>query len=115
MKTLTILGVSSLLTLAACATPENGYYDAYGNFRPYNMYNAENHTRPPIPNGNEHYAPPPPPPPYAALHVPTDLLPPRGMCRVWFVERTPAYQPPLESCDTAEVNVPAGAYIIYGG
>lgn len=41
--------------------------------------------------------------------------PPRGMCRVWFADREPEEQPPVESCSRIQYRVPYGAYVVYGG
>ena len=51
----------------------------------------------------------------SGLTVPKDMFPPRGMCRVWFVQSTPFEQPDIESCNDIKSRVPAGAYVIYGG
>lgn len=51
----------------------------------------------------------------SAVPVPTDMFPPRGMCRVWFSNRAPDDQPAIESCSGIRTRVPAGAYVIYGG
>lgn len=47
--------------------------------------------------------------------IPPGMFPPRGMCRVWFPERSARYQPPLESCAGIDARVPDGAYVVYGG
>jgi len=139
MRSLKCLACLSILSLAACDTPDNGYYDANGNWVPYNRYNAQAHT--PLPGGTRSqydYDDDRVPvtttvttytfdrPGYydyqgyyteeqTTLGVPRDMLPPRGMCRVWLPHRTPAHQPPVESCDDIRARVPAGAYVIYGG
>ena len=41
--------------------------------------------------------------------------PPRGKCRIWFMDRDPEDQPPVESCARIQYRVPYGAYVIYGG
>ncbi len=127
--------VSMASLLAACDTPNGGYYDANGNYvatdTPYNAKRA--HA--PMPGGN---------PDYRAdraaayndnhynrrgyydyngyymakdsgLNVPADMFPPRGMCRVWFTDRALSDQPGIESCDDIRSRVPSGAYVIYGG
>lgn len=47
--------------------------------------------------------------------VPTNMFPPKGMCRIWFTDRAPNMQTPVESCDYIGRRVPSGAYVIYGG
>lgn len=53
--------------------------------------------------------------PTANFTVPSDMWPPRGMCRVWFPNRAPSTQPDVESCDGLINRVPVNAYIVYGG
>lgn len=50
-----------------------------------------------------------------AFNVPRGMFPPRGMCRVWFPDRLPENQPPVETCVGIRDRVPAGAYVVYGG
>lgn len=50
-----------------------------------------------------------------ALSIPKTLYPANGLCRVWFINRIPSQQPPIETCDDIKSRVPAGAYVIYGG
>lgn len=134
---LTALACISLATLlSACGTPDGGYYDANGNWIPNNPNNAtRNHA--PLPGGthdaydNDDYR--------HRHHVttysydrpgyyntsgyydrleggaPASMMPPRGMCRVWFTDRLPENQPRIESCDGIQYRVPEGAYVIYGG
>lgn len=64
-----------------------GYYD-------HNGYYIDNEDRPQI--SNEYY-------------------PPRGMCRVWFIDRRADDQPSVESCSGIRDRVPGNAYVIYGG
>jgi len=134
MRTLTSLACVSLISLlSACASPDAGYYDANGNWIAKNPNNA-NHSHSPLPGGTynqdraDYDAPA-----YTytrrgyydyngyyiakdgGLNVPTDMFPPRGMCRVWFAERSPDSQPAVESCSDIKSRVPAGAYVIYGG
>jgi len=138
MRNITFLACLSLSLLSACATPDSGYYDTNGNWIPYNRYNEEAHPHSPLPGGTH------PPYDYDDSHavstttvttyydrpgyydyegeylgsnvpIPHDMLPPRGMCRVWFTDRTPVHQPPIESCEGIRSRVPAGAYVIYGG
>ena len=51
----------------------------------------------------------------SGLTAPDDMLPPRGLCRVWFPNRTVENQPRVEPCDNITARGPAGAYVIYGG
>ncbi len=138
LRMVTIAGcVSAVALLAACGTPDGGYYDKNGNYVPTDTpYNMRTNAHSPMPGGN---------PDYLAdrednnreyprfkrrgyydyngyyiardsgLTVPSDMFPPRGMCRVWFVDRMVDEQPGIESCDGIRYRVPAGAYVIYGG
>jgi len=120
--------VSLVSLLAACGTPNGGYYDANGNYiatdTPHNMQ-TNNHS--PLPGGvndyddyhythrgyydyNGYYMAKD-----SGLSVPTDMFPPRGMCRVWFTDRPIEEQPPVESCVGIRSRLPVGAYVIYGG
>ncbi len=136
MRRLTFLACLALLS--ACATPDSGYYDANGNWIPYNRYNQEAHAHSPLPGGTH--------PPYAEDNrdtvttvttysydrpgyydyngyyianrgnlVPRNMFPPRGMCRVWDPQRDADDQAPVESCSDISYRVPAGSYVIYGG
>lgn len=50
----------------------------------------------------------------SADSVPTDYLPPAGMCRVW-IEGVPALQQPAPTdCPTAALKKPANARVVYG-
>lgn len=141
MRNLTSLTCVSLMALlGACATPNDGYYDANGNFIPNhpNFHNDYNHS--PLPAGDTHQAYVEEHPGYSTTTttiytydrgagyydyngyyvangpvVDNSYLPPRGMCRVWFPERPASSQPAIESCSAIRSRVPAGAYIIYGG
>ncbi len=136
MRNTKILACLSLMTmLSACGTPDQGYYDRNGNYVPNNPYNRNAHDHAPLPGGTHpeyddtHYAST-----HATWHydragyydqngyyiehgpsVSSDMLPPHGMCRVWFPERAVMDQPPIEDCDGIRGRVPAGAYVIYGG
>lgn len=134
--TLTLLACASLLPLlAACGTPDGGYYDANGNYNPTDTpHNTQQDAHSPLPGGTRDYR--------AdrgyyennnynrrgyydgngyyiarnnGFTVPDDMFPPRGMCRVWFTERDPSQQPAVESCNGIKARVPAGAYVIFGG
>lgn len=137
-KTLKLLACASIASaLFACGTPDGGYYDANGNYVPTDTpYNMRTNAHSPLPGGNPNAA-------YdrennrseyprytrrgyydyngyymsrdSGLAVPKDMFPPRGMCRVWFVQNTPDEQPEIESCDGIRARVPYGAYVIYGG
>lgn len=120
----TALACTSLLaTLAACGTPDGGYYDRNGNWiatsRPHEITDRK-HA--PLPGGTKPY--------YSragyydangyylardAFYVEPAMYPPRGMCRVWFADRPVHAQPPIESCEDIQYRVPAGAYVVYGG
>jgi len=132
-KSIALTCVSLLTLLSACGTPDDGYYDANGNYIPYNRYNREAHDHAPLPGGTHE------PGAYTTtvttysydrpgyysgaryyttmngLTAPEDMLPPPGMCRIWFPDRTEDDQPGIESCDGIRRRVPAGAYVIYGG
>ena len=124
----TLSCVSLISLLAACGTPNGGYYDHNGNYiatdTPHNM---QTNTHAPLPGGvnddedyrytrrgyydyNGYYIPTD-----SGLSVPANMFPPRGMCRVWFTDRAAVDQPPIESCVGIRARVPAGAYVIYGG
>lgn len=69
---------------------QRGYYDEYGNYvtdpADYNIV------------------------------VSDAYYPRRGMCRVWFTDRAPEFQPPVQPCARVRaLGVPAGAYVVYGG
>ena len=138
VKLLSCLSLVALL--AACGEPGRGYYDANGNWvststvrkphaplpggpgphKPgphkyesrsdYNDYDSYRYTRRGYYDSNGYYIARD-----GGLTAPVDMFPPRGMCRVWFVSRTDADQPDVESCDGIRSRVPAGAYVIYGG
>lgn len=134
LRTLAALACASLLS--ACNNPNGGYYDANGNFiatdTPYNMSEGKH---PPLPGGTDDdryyhhrrtttvYYDRPGYYDYRGYYfdrsndfgVPESMLPPRGMCRVWFADRPPEGQPGIESCNGIHARVPAGAYVIYGG
>lgn len=134
-----LLCVSLLALLSACGTPSDGYYDANGNYIPYNRYNREAHDHAPLPGGTREYRDDGRPVAYttttttysydrpgyydrngyystiSGVRAPEDMLPPRGMCRIWFPDRVVGDQPGIESCSGIEARVPAGAYVIYGG
>lgn len=133
---LTLLACASLMSLlAACGSPHGGYYNENGDWiatdTPHNMKSS---AHAPDPGSARHYPDRPVVQPYAAYRydrrgyytpggyyadiddgVPEGMFPPRGMCRVWFTDRAPSRQPPVESCTGIEYRVPAGAYVIYGG
>ncbi len=138
-RSLAVLACISLVSLLTACGPSNGYYDSHGNFIPAETTpkNARNNMDYAHPDHDsyqnswdydDHYA--------AHVHydrrgyydrngdyvvgysdhnVPENMFPPRGMCRVWFTERSPSDQPAIESCDGIKSRVPAGAYVIYGG
>lgn len=138
--TLKLLICSSLVSLlAACGTPDNGYYDANGKYNvsasPHNAKkslayptsgksNDEYYARTDDRTNQGNYS-------YervgyydqngnfidrqSGFNVPEDMFPPKGMCRVWFTQRSVAEQPAIESCNSIKSRVPAGAYVIFGG
>lgn len=53
--------------------------------------------------------------PESGPRIPRSYMPPRGMCRVWFIDRPAPEQPPVESCIGIHHRVPDGAYVVYGG
>lgn len=138
-----ICGVAVTALLAACSSnPTNGYYDANGQFVPYNPENrnaaihapnsgaAVTVTTPDYDNGyendrvhvvmaydregvydyNGYYLGTD-----SGLHVPDDMYPQHGMCRIWFPHRPYSEEPPVESCHHIQERVPAGAYVVFGG
>ncbi|MDX2073773.1 MAG: hypothetical protein SFX19_05335 [Alphaproteobacteria bacterium] len=131
-RNLKLLPFISLLSfLAACGTPDGGYYDANGNWiatdtihkphaplpggtRDYNAakdrYDHTKYDRPGYYDRNGYYISRD-----DGFNVPENMFPQRGMCRVWFTERPASEQPPVESCNGIKSRVPAGAYIIFGG
>ena len=48
-------------------------------------------------------------------NIPRAYFPKKGQCRVWFIDRQPSEQPPIESCNGIQMRVPDGAYVVYGG
>lgn len=122
--------VSAAALLSACGTPNGGYYDANGNYNPTGSpYTIKEDKHSPLPGGvrpyddenfryrragyydyNGYYLDR-----STNMRVPESMLPPRGMCRVWFIERVAADQPGIESCDGIYSRVPVGAYVIFGG
>ncbi len=141
IRTLSICTCATLISLlAACGTPNGGYYDANGNYiatdTPHNM---SNNSHAPLPGGTRSYRSRmeredgnyPSSKRYtrrgyydyngyyidqnSGLNVPENMYPPQGMCRIWFAERAAAEQPGIESCDNINSRAPARSYIIYGG
>lgn len=46
--------------------------------------------------------------------IPNEYIPAPGKCRIWYPDRSPDKQPPPERC--LEIyDVPAGAWVVYGG
>ncbi len=126
--------VSVVSLLAACGPTSDGYYDTNGNWI---ATNTTHKPHAPLPGGtnndfaerdnfghtnnvnysrrgyydyNGYYIPND-----SGLTVPQSMFPPRGMCRVWMMDRKASDQPAVESCDGIKSRVPAGAYVIYGG
>ena len=48
------------------------------------------------------------------LFVPPGQYPPKGQCRVWIQDRPPGQQRDAAPCD-ALGDIPAGAFILFGG
>ena len=130
MRTLPTLACISMVSLLAACTQSDGYYDANGNYQyrntassePFehdvtlrdhmrNDSRAQAYERRGYYDSNRNYID------YdqEGLNVPSDMFPPRGMCRVWFTNRNLADQPPIKRCGDIRTRVPAGAYMIYGG
>lgn len=126
------MAIATCLSLAACGTPDGGYYDANGNYIPTDTpHNMQQDQHSPLPGGPRTYYGQAPYYKYdragyydrngyyiernSGFEVPDNMFPPRGMCRVWFVERALVDQPAVESCNGIRSRVPAGAYVIYGG
>jgi hypothetical protein len=133
MNDFTKLALASCLLAGACAPSgqydSNGTYHAYGNSDSYRNEHAMANDAPAdyysaVPAGTTtvvysrpgYYD-------YNGYYitgdngpsVPHNLLPPRGLCRVWFTDRPEDRQPPVESCQGIQSRVPVGAYVIYGG
>lgn len=138
MRTFATVACLSTVLLTACGMPEQGYYDANGNYIPQTniTHDAQRNMAPnPSANTGDYYADRrngryDEPANYKRRGyydyngyyvtvdnsaVPVDMFPPRGMCRVWFVERSVENQPAIESCNGIRSRVPVGAYVIYGG
>ncbi len=49
------------------------------------------------------------------MALPSTLLPPVGLCRVWIAGLPADSEPPIEPCDGIQSRLPVGAYVIYGG
>lgn len=138
-RTLTVIACLSLSSMLAACGANNGYYDAKGNYisseSPYNAEQDLHYTNP----GRTHneYSAQDDDDNHSeygrydrrgyydrngdyittddGLSVPENMLPPRGMCRVWFARRRASEQPAVESCSSIKSRVSAGAYVIYGG
>ncbi len=48
------------------------------------------------------------------VFVPRGFVPPPGICRLWWPDRSPARQEPFGPCPTGDPVAPAGAYLIKG-
>lgn len=132
IRALTLLSCVSIVSLlAACGSPDGGYYDAGGNWvgtdtsygksypdskvthgyrRDRDNYGDNRYSRRGYYDREGYYVERD-----GSMNVPDDMFPPRGMCRVWFTNRSVSDQPGVESCDDIMSRVPAGAYVIYGG
>lgn len=135
-RSLPILVCASFVSLlAACGPSNGGYYDANGNFvqagAPYPTKKTARYSDQNDMYGNDYYANRQYddnrrreytrydhngyPVNSDGLAVPDNMMPPRGMCRIWFPQRPMANQPSVESCDNIRTRVPHGAFVIYGG
>lgn len=130
------IGCLSLISIMAACQP-SGYYDSNGEYRSYGKSDSFNHnnamagtaahdtyhsdtdnqtittvtySRPGYYDRNGYYIAED-----SGPHVSPELLPPRGMCRVWFTDRPVSEEPAVESCQGIQSRIPAGAYAIYGG
>jgi hypothetical protein len=118
MRFLVILPVLALL--AACGG--SGHFDADGNYITSD-YEQPAHDKL-VPHYKDYSAP------YTRagyydyegnyvtvnkMAVPSNQLPPAGLCRVWIPNTPVDLEPPVESCDGIQNRVPVGAYVIYGG
>ena len=133
--------ISAVLLLSACGSPDKGYYNDNNRFvrtdTPHNMTKRE-HVAREVPDDNyrgnnsnryvndddvySHAG-------YYNRHgynledrgmngnidVPAGMVPPRGMCRVWFANRVADEQPNPETCKGIKNRVPSGAFVVYGG
>lgn len=141
LKTATCLPL--LAVLAACGTPDQGHYDANGVYVPppnptraqrihspdpgsaydeyYDQYgdadtprvkhrhettvtttyddNGNRVTRDIVTENN--------------ISIPPSMMPPKGMCRVWFPNRAPEDEPKVESCEGIRQRAPEGSFVIY--
>jgi hypothetical protein len=137
-----LICLSALSLLTACGNPNDGYYDANGTYIPPANTTTEAqriHAPSPTEHMGEYYADHRyghyvEPSSYyydrrgyydyygnyysslaSGAGVPEGMLPPRGMCRVWFPDRVPSEQPKIESCNDIHARAPMGTYVIYGG
>jgi len=131
-RALASLACVSLVSLLAACAPAGGHYDADGKYvsdynngsypntavthdRHYNRtarvdYDNYQYIRRGYYDYNGYYAAAD-----AGPDMPQGMFPPRGMCRVWFTERAPSQQPPVESCNGIRSRAPNGSYVVYGG
>ena len=140
-RSLALLASVSLVSLlTACGTPDGGYYNEHGTYIPTDTpHNMTERAHAPLPGGNPDYHSDRENAAYyednyphytrrgyydyngyyiesnGDLEIPKGMFPHRGMCRVWFTDRLPSQQPAVESCNSIQSRVPAGAYVIYGG
>ena len=126
-RAVTLLACAATASLlASCGPPNDGYYDSNGRYVPGSSvrlnehypalggrnqdYSARDHDRRYYNDddryGDRYYA--------GNEHVPANMLPPRGKCRVWFTNRSDANQPPVESCKNIRDRAPRGSFVIYG-
>ena len=131
-----VIACLSLVTLlAACGSPNNPRYDANGqpvaSMPDYPSNKAQRQINCDYGYDNDYYATRRDQRDNPTLYhdydrngqpihrtgqpIPENMLPPRGMCRIWFTQRNLAEQPSVESCDAIRARVPVGAYVVYGG
>lgn len=136
---LVLTSLSAVLLLGACGVPQDkGYYNENGRFvrtdTPHNMtkrehvarevFDNDDHANRNDYNNNErnrdrYYDRQG----YSVedrgmsgnIVVPASMVPPRGMCRVWFTSRVATDQPSPEPCNNIKSRVPVGAFVVYGG
>lgn len=134
-RMMTAFACVSLVSLMAACGPDNGYYDSDGR---YVQSTASHGDYPNLGGRNpdyDYYARGDKDDRYAeypyerrgyydrsdryitldnGLRIPEQMFPSRGMCRVWFADRSLADQPDIQECRRIKKRVPRGGYLIYG-
>lgn len=49
---------------------------------------------------------------YNVVVVPAGHMPPTGMCRIWYPDRSIAQQPAPGDCNALRESIPEGAYLV---